>query len=435
MIHAEFGRKSEYALTVLQCGSNGMRLRNPKLLASLLLCLAAVLISCGHTATNTESKPAPVESVREIPSPAGMDSAQPNLATGPDGTTYLSWIENTDDGVPILKFATAKGDKWSDAQTIVKGEDLVVNYADFPSLLPLNDGVLAGHWMTSIRGTDGYRINVAFSRDGGKTWGKPVVPHRDHTSQEHGFVSMTAMPDGGLGTIWLDSRKLKGPDDDSGDVAMMFTTVSQDGKLGPETTIDGRVCECCQPTAVHTANGLLAVYRDRSDKEIRDIATVRYDGKKWSEPKNVYPDNWMINGCPINGPAIAASQNQIAVAWFTAPDNKAKVQLAFSSDGGDTFGQPVQIDEGNPIGRVGVVELDSGSAIVSWLERGDKMSQLRARRVDKDGIRHPSFLVGTTSSGTSGGFPRIERNGNSVIFAWTDTDASRVRTAVLDAKN
>jgi hypothetical protein len=408
-----------------------MNSRNPKFVALSLLSVAVILFGCGHSTATTETKPAPVEAVREIPSPAGMDSAQPNLAVGPDGKMYLSWIENAEDGTPILKFASRTNNKWSDAQTIVKGEDLVVNYADFPSLLPMSGGVLAAHWMTSIHGTDGYRINVAFSRDEGKTWGKPVVPHRDRTSQEHGFVSMTAMPDGRLGTIWLDSRKLKGPDDDSGDVAMMFTTVSQDGKLGPETTIDGRVCECCQPSAVRSPNGLLAVYRDRSDKEIRDIATVRYDGTKWSEPKNVYPDNWMINGCPINGPAIASRDNQVAVAWFTAPDNRAKVQLAFSTDGGDSFGQPIQIDDGNPIGRVGVVALDSGSAVVSWLERGDKLSQLRARRVDKDGTKHPSFVVGTTSSGTSGGFPRIERNGDSVVFAWTDTDAGRVRTALL----
>ncbi len=413
-----------------------MKFRTPGFILALLVTTAILLLSCGQSSAPIPStKPSSVETVREIPSPAGMESAQPNLAIGPDGKMYLSWIENTENGVPVLKFASGKDDKWSDAQTVVKGEDVVVNYADFPSMLPLGGGVLAAHWMTSIRGTDGYRINVAFSRDEGKTWGKPVVPHRDHTTQEHGFVSMTPMPDGGIGTIWLDSRKLKGPDDDSGNVAMMFTTVSQDGKLGPETIIDGRVCECCQPSAVRTPDGLLTVYRDRSDKEIRDIATVRYDGAKWSEPKNVYPDNWMINGCPINGPAIASHDNQIAVAWFTAPDNKAKVQLAFSTDGGNDFGQPIQIDDGNPIGRVGVVALDSGSAVVSWLERGDKMSQLRARRVDKDGTKHPSFLVGTTSSGTSGGFPRIERNGDGVIFAWTDTDASRVRTAVLDVKN
>src|SRR5450631_274715 len=111
----------------------------------------------------------------------------------------------------------------------------------------MSGGVLAAHWMTAIPKSEGYRINVAFSHDDGKTWSKPVVPHRDHTLNEHGFVSMTPTPEGGIGAIWLDRRKLKGPDDEGGDVAMMYTSVGQDGKLGPETIIDGRVCECCQP--------------------------------------------------------------------------------------------------------------------------------------------------------------------------------------------
>ena len=59
---------------------------------------------------------------------------------------------------------------------------MYVNYADFPSLLALDDGLLAAHWMTFIPKSDGYRINIAFSRDDGKTWSKPVVPHRETKS-------------------------------------------------------------------------------------------------------------------------------------------------------------------------------------------------------------------------------------------------------------
>jgi len=397
------------------------------LFCSLCLTLATglVLASCNH------AKPvvvAPADSVSEITSPAGADSAQPNLAIGPAGETYLSWIETTDSGEPALKFAVRKNDQWSQPKTITSGDALYVNYADFPSLLPLSGGVLAAHWATYIGKGEAYRVDVAFSTDGGATWSKPVVPHRDRTTTEHGFVSMLPTPDGGLGAIWLDSRKVK---NDVGDVAMMYTNIGADGKLGPELTIDNRVCECCQPSAVRTPNGVLAVYRDRSPGEIRDIAIVRYDGAKWSQPKNIYPDNWKINGCPINGPAISSQENKVAVAWFTAPNDKPKVQVDFSPDGGATFGMPVQVDEGNPVGRVGVVSWDSGSAQIAWLERVDQDVQLRTRRIDPDGTKHPSVLVGITSSGTSGGFPRIARSGDSAIFAWTDTKTGRVRVSVL----
>lgn len=409
-----------------------MKLRKPAVLIGLLSA-ALVLTSCGHT--KPTAAPAALESLREIASPAGADSAQGNLAVGPDGAIYLSWMETADDGSPMLKFATLKDEKWSPAQTIIKSEDLMVNWADFPSLLPMGGGLLAAHWLSMIPNSEeGYGIKIAFSRDNGKTWSKPVAPHRDHTKTEHGLVSLLPAPGGGVGVLWLDSRKLAGPKK-SDDVALLYTTIGLDGKLGPETTVDGRVCECCQPSAQQTTSGTLAVYRGRTTDEVRDITTVHFDGAKWSEPKVVFADGWKINACPINGPAMAVEGNRVAVAWFTGANEQAKVEIAFSNDGGETFRPPQQVDDGKPMGRVNVVLQDSGSALVTWLERSDKGAQLRARRMEENGPRQPSLVVGTTDSGESAGFPRTVRSGNNVLFAWTDAKASRVRVAVLYPKS
>ena len=412
-----------------------MNLRNSTIPLRLLATLPLVLVSCRQTPPATPvSATVFLETLREIPSPAPRDSGQPNLAVGPNGEIYLSWIETLDSGEPVLKFAVRKDDKWSPAQTIAGGEQLVVNMADFPSLLPLERGVLAAHWTTFVPHSEGYNVNIAFSRDEGRTWSKPVIPHRDRTPVEHGFVSMLPAPGGGVGVIWLDSRKLskkKATPTGSGEVAMMYTTVSLDGKVGPEVPIDKRVCECCQPSAVPTANGILAAYRDRTDQEIRDISVVRFDGNKWSAPKNVFADNWKINACPVNGPAIASHENHVAVAWFTAANDQPKVEVAFSDDGGNTFSAPVPVDDGNPAGRVGVAVLDTGSAIVSWVVPGEQAVQVRTRQVDPDGTRHPSLLLGTTSSGN---FPRVKRSGASVFFTWTERTKDQVLVSALDFK-
>jgi hypothetical protein len=414
------------------------RRKSPALLG-LIPALSLVLVGCRQTPPAAPAAvPVPVQTLREIPSPAARDSGQPNLAVGPAGEIYLSWIETLDSGEPALKFAVRKDDKWSPPQTIAGGEQLVVNMADFPSLLPLAGGVLAAHWTTFVPHSEGYDVNIAFSRDQGRTWSKPVIPHRDRAPVEHGFVSMLPADNGSVGVIWLDSRKLSKKNaaaaGSAGDVAMMYTTVALDGKLGPEVSIDNRVCECCQPSAVPTANGILAAYRDRTDQEIRDISVVSFDGNKWSAPKNVFADNWKINACPVNGPAIASHKNYVAIAWFTAANNQPKVEVAFSNDGGNTFGAPVQVDDGNPAGRVGVAVLDSGSAVVSWVARGDQGDQrvqVRTRQVDTDGTRHPSLLVGTTSSGN---FPRIKRTGDSVLFTWTERTKDQVLVSALDFK-
>jgi len=51
--------------------------------------------------------------VRELPSPAGAGSGQPNLTVSPDGRVYLSWIERIGENRYSLRFSTKEGNQWS----------------------------------------------------------------------------------------------------------------------------------------------------------------------------------------------------------------------------------------------------------------------------------------------------------------------------------
>lgn len=392
---------------------------------TLFLFIGGLVLLSGCTSRNTD----PIGSITELMAPAPENSGEPNLSVGGSGKAYLTWIETADDNKASLKFASKTPEGWSEARTVAQSYNMFKNWADVPSLSELSAGVLAAHWQVSSADADeGYSVNVAVSQDEGKTWGKPVTPHRDGSKGEHGFVSMTPSPaTNGVSVIWLDSRKLKG---DEGDVALMRTNIGVDGTLGDESEIDPRVCECCQPTAIPVSGGMLAVYRDRTPDEIRDIVISRFDGSKWSEPKTVFDDKWKIFACPIQGPAIAAAGDNIAVAWFTAANDKPRVQAAFSKDGGKTFGAPVQVDDGNPIGRVDIAALENGNAVVSWIEHSTNGGEIRARHVGSDGKKNDAHTVAKTSVGNASGFPRLERIGNEFVFAWTDTDAHRVRTAI-----
>jgi hypothetical protein len=361
---------------------------------------------------------------------APANSGQPNLSVGPKGDIYLSWIEFSEQGDTVVKFATKTPEGWSSPRTIVQNENVVVNWADFPSTFELPDGSLAANWATLIPDSEGYSVQLAISKDKGNTWSAPVKPHRDTTKTEHGFVSLSPVSDG-AGVIWLDSRKLEAGSDE---VSMMYTRVGLDGSLADELEIDDRVCECCQPSSIPVSGGLVAVYRDRTKDEIRDIAITRFDGKKWSAPRIVFDDHWQISACPIQGPAISAVGDRLAVAWFTAANDKPRVQLALSADTGETFGKPIQIDGGDPIGRVAVVALEGGGAVVTWIEKTANGGEVRARQVESGGKVHEPITVGKTSVGNASGFPRVVRSGNTIVFAWTDTEESRVRTAVAGSK-
>jgi hypothetical protein len=174
------------------------------------------------------------------------------------------------------------------------------------------------------------------------------------------------------------------------------------------------------------------VYRDRSDAEVRDMSVVRFVGGRWSEPRPVARDGWEIHGCPVNGPAIAAAGARVAVAWFTAAGDRSRVNVAFSADSAETFGTPIAVDDGRPLGRVDVVMMPSGSALVSWLEQAQKGTEVRVRSVSPNGTRGQALTVADSSAARSSGFPRMVRSADEVVLAWRDAaKPPSVRTAVL----
>jgi hypothetical protein len=378
--------------------------------------------------------------LREIACPAAPGSGEPNLAVTPDGRVLLSWIESVADSRHALRFSALEGDAWSQPRLIAEGGGWFVNWADFPAVAALSDGTLFAHWLEkSGPAAHAYDVKLVSSRDQGQTWAPPVVPHRDGTQAEHGFVSMTPSAAGAMGVVWLDGRKAAaaGHGDHGGggdETALMHTTADGRGALGPETMLDPRVCDCCQTDVAVTSRGPIVAYRDRSGNETRDIFVVRAADGGWSEPKPVANDGWVINGCPVNGPAIAAAGDRVAVAWFTAPGDKPAVKAALSSDAGASFGPPIVISDARPLGRVDIVLLDGGDALVSWLEQGEGgAAAVNIRRVGADGSLGPAASVAASTGARSSGFARLARSGASVVLAWRDAgDPPKVRTGVLD---
>ncbi|HYP29881.1 MAG TPA: sialidase family protein [Blastocatellia bacterium] len=410
------------------------------LIAAQALLLIGALGAGGVPAQSASGPSAPKPSliVRDLDSPAGPGSAQPNIYPSPDGRFYLSWLEPAGEGRHAFRFAVRGAGGWSEPRTITEGNDLLVNWADFPSLVAGRGGELIAHW--AIKGTPGTHassIRMARSRDGGRTWGKPFIPHADRSETEHGFVSLMPMRDGRIAAVWLDGREMKegspgGHGHATGDMSLRFTMVGRDGNASEDLPLDLRVCECCQTSGAATSDGAIVVYRDRSEDETRDISAVRFSRGKWTEPQGVSADGWKISGCPVNGPSVAADGKRVAVAWFTAAGETPRVRVAFSDDAGASFGKPVQVDDAAPVGRVNVLMLPDGAALVSWLERTASGAEVRVRRVAPNGSRDGSLKVAESNAARVSGFPRMARAGDEIVIAWTEPGASpRVRTAII----
>lgn len=380
---------------------------------SIVVAACSVVAACGG---------APQVTV-EFSGPAG--SGEPNLFATADGRVLMSWFERVGDTSYALRVATRERGGWSPPRTVVEGRPFFVNWADFPSITELEDGSWVVHWLEKTAESPyAYHVKLVRSLDGGASWSDPVVPHGDRSPTEHGFVSMAPWS-GGAALIWLDGRAMDGYDATTheappGAMTVRATMLGADGIPLPDVLLDDRTCECCTTSMVKTSNGLLAAYRDRSTDEIRDVAVVRYVNGRWTVPMIVGDDRWHFPGCPVNGPQLDALGDSVVIAWFTSPNDSAKVRVAFSNDGGASFGQPMRVDdEGTPRGRVDVVWVSAEAALVSWLAVSGGVGQVRARMVHRDGPTGTSWVVALTEDGRAAGFPRMVRAGGEIVIAWT----------------
>ncbi|HEV8081227.1 MAG TPA: sialidase family protein [Chitinophagaceae bacterium] len=399
-----------------------------KLLNTLLLII--VFASCNDSKKTDNA----ASSLKQLNSPADSVSAEPYLFTDKNGLVYLSWIEKTKQK-SLFKFSALNNDTWSVPDTITSGNSWFVNWADYPMLAADGAGNMIAHILEkSENGKYTYDVKLSTSADSGSSWSATNILHDDGKKAEHGFVSLMPYKDQFF-VSWLDGRNTVSEKGDTsahheghhGAMSLRAAIVNMQGTKTAEWELDKRVCDCCQTSAALTANGPVVVYRDRSEEEIRDISIVRFVNGNWTEPKTIFPDQWKIAGCPVNGPRVATEGNNLVIAWFSSPDKKAQVNIIFSGDGGASFNKPIRIDEENALGRVDVVMLDEKSAMVSWMEGG----VIKAVKVYKDGKKDAALIVASSSESRSSGFPQMTKSGNNLIFAWTDDKNKTIKVAKL----
>jgi hypothetical protein len=400
---------------------------------AVCLAYALLLSGCGHA---PDSEPSWLGPVTAVPTPAAPGARFPHLASAPGaGPVVMSWLEpDGTDGRHRLRYAAWQDSRqWGPAIEVAAGDNWFVNWADFPSVVPLDQQTLAAHWLQQQPGgAYSYDVVTRLSQDQGRTWSAPASPHDDGTPTEHGFVSI-ANWQGQPYAAWLDGRHTAGEGHDhqahaAGAMtlrgAILVASGARDGR-----EIDDRVCDCCQTDMAPTTDGLLLVYRNRGVDEVRDIQAARFAQGEWSTPVKVHADGWKIDGCPVNGPAVATRGDAVAVAWFTAPDTP-RVRLAFSTDGGRSFAPPLEVASGAVAGRVDVVLLADGRAVVSWLATAGSGATIRVQPFTAAGPAGPAVDVVSADVSRSSGFPQMLEVAGGLLFAWTGSaPAPAVRSA------
>ena len=399
-----------------------------KTLFFALLFVSTIGAGCRQTdpspKTSTESEFA--YDIEPLAATAQGNSGQPQL-TSSDRGVILSWLEQTDTSA-TLRFSELVTGAWTPAKTVASSGDWFVTDADVPTVLRKRDGTLVATTYPSVDpAIEAYDLRLSYSRDEGATWSPPLTPHHDGTKSQHGFASLFEMADGALGMVWLDGRVQEA-------MSVYFASFDAGWKQTAESSVNARVCECCPTSAAMTADGPLVAFRDRTNQEIRDIHVTRIEQGKWTEAVPVHADKWRIEACPVNGPALSARGRTVAAAWFSATGNNGHAYAAFSQDAGRSWGSPIRLDDQTSLGRVDVELLEDGSAVAIWVEFASERAQLRVRQVRASGERSTATTIAGAGERRVRGYPRLARNGNLLVFAWTESGdgpgPQQVKTAV-----
>lgn len=409
----------------------------------LIVVLSAAILGMTPYPVAAQMSSTHFERIEDVPAPSPPGAHEASLASHED-TLYMSWMEQAGSETKVM-MAVRTAEGWSVPRLVNQGDDLFVNWADFPGIAVFEDGTVAVHWLREIGPSSfDYQVEISLSHDGGTSWGEPLIPHSDRSFAQHGFVSMWPAERNTMSIIWLDGRAYGTESDEAlgapDAMQLRGTMLTRDGELGDDVAIDLQTCSCCQTSLAATGDGtVLAAYRDRTEGEIRDISVARRTGGGWEEPVTVHEDGWKLSGCPVNGPAIDADGEIAAVAWFTGANEIAAVKVAFTDDSGRSFGAPVRIDQGNPVGRVDLELLDDGTALVSWVEWIEGNEALFLCRVHRGAGCISKEHLATNSAGASVNFPRMVRLDRNIYLAWTQPDTNGdsivLRRAVLADSN
>ena len=375
--------------------------------------------------------------IEDIPFNYGSNNAQPNLVSS-NGTLSLSWISSLEENESVLHFSNYKDNRWTEPKNIASGNDWFVNWADFPAHAINEDLIITSYLKKSGTGTYHYDVILNLQNSSGKNIKEDFLLNTDGVKAEHGFVSITPNNDKGFFITWLDGRNTieKELDGSHKPMTIRFAEITNNGDIINESELDAATCDCCQTSISMTNNGPIVVYRDRSNKEVRDIYSTRNIKGVWETPALLNNDGWVINGCPVNGPKVVSSLKNLAIAWFTVVNDKPIINVSFSKNDGDSFQKPIVLNDNGAIGRVDVAFLNNKEVVVSYMEFDDLGTYLRIKKVSIDGKVSKPITISKIDGGRNTGVPQLELLNDEIFIVWTSSNngVNQLKSVKLNSK-
>jgi hypothetical protein len=297
----------------------------------------------------------------------------------------------------------------------------------------------------------GTALLTARSDDGGKTFSPSTLITGTDVAGNRGWEAIGADRQGGVHAVWLDHRRMAAPDASKTAAAHQHGAHAESGgKAGPMAKADGvamaqqsdlyfdtlgddsapraltpGVCYCCKTAIAFGAGGeIYLAWRHVYPGNFRDMAFTlsRDGGRTFAAPVRVSQDNWMLEGCPDDGPTMKVDlRGRIHMVWpavITERDTQIKALFHAVSTDGQVFSPRTRLPTQGQANHPQLAVSADASLTVTWDESGSGSRQIVYGRAAVDNSGRASFTR-IPLNGTPGVYPMIAALPSGAMIAWT----------------
>lgn len=260
---------------------------------------------------------------------------------------------------------------------------------------------------------------TAYSSDGGAHWTVSESPAADgDPTQNQSYLDLLADGTGKFHLVWLDDREEKGNTQ-----GLRYAASSDGGRSWrAQATIDDSVCTCCWNRLFLLPSGDLSVlYRDVEPHDMTLALQPRNSGH-WQRLASVGQFNWQFTGCPHCGGGLAAqpggSRNLLHGVVWTGQETTPGLFYLRSRDRGKTWKPMLRIGNGHD--RQGDVAARGVSRVaIVYSEESAEGSAIRVIQSNNAGAvwSEPRTL---TAAGAIADHPRILSTSKGFRVFWTE---------------
>ncbi|MEO6219737.1 MAG: hypothetical protein ABIO81_04865 [Ginsengibacter sp.] len=173
----------------------------------------------------------------------------------------------------------------------------------------------------------------SYTKSSSGKWIKAAKVNDVDTTDKEGFLGLSSDDENNLFAIWTDLRNDKHN-------KIYGAGSSNNGKTWSKNILiykspDSTICECCKPSVVMKGKNVFVMFRNwlQGNRDLYVISSTD-GGKSFKEATKLGNGSWALDGCPMDGGAIAINkQGTVQTVWrrkskiYASEPGKAEIEI------------------------------------------------------------------------------------------------------------